>query len=188
LSGEDYPLKPTTEIHHFLNEYKGKSFVEFQQQGEPWWEHAQKRFTRYYFTDFHLPGKHTIERVANFILPSRKRVKNITLVGRSQWMTLHRNHVDYIIKHAALSGEMVRFFQYSWAPDEFFFQSLLFNSPHRADLINDNLRYIVWKAEKASPETLTVIDLPALKQSNKLFARKFDQYRYPEILNELDKS
>lgn len=186
LSGEDYPLKSMTAIHHFLNKNQGRSFVEFQQQGDPWWEQAQTRFKKYYLTDFNFPGKHALERVSNFFLPNRRSLPSFTLVGRSQWMTLSRSHVDYIISQVAASPKLLRFFKYSWASDEFFFQSILFNSPHRTELINNNLRYIEWQDGKASPKTFTPNDLPALIQSDKLFARKLDELAYPELLNKLD--
>jgi len=188
LSGEDYPLQPMSEIHQFFNNHQGKSFAEFQQQGNPWWEQAQTRFKKYYLTDVNLPGKHTIERVMSFFLLTRKPPQRFTLVGRSQWMTLYRDHVNYIIKQITDSPKLNQFFKYSWAPDEFFFQSILFNSPYCNELINNNLRHIVWEEGKASPKTMTPEDFPILMQSDKLFARKFDESRYPGILNELDRS
>ena len=187
LSGEDYLLRPVSDVHHFFASHSGKSFVEFRMQGDPWWESAQSRFTKYYLTDVNLPGNFAIGKLTNFLLPPRKPLHHIALVGRSQWMTLYRNHVRFIIEQAISSRKLIKFFKYSWAPDEFFFQSILYNSPYRGELINDNLRYIVWEEGKASPKTMTLQDIPTLMQSDKLFARKFDESRYPDVLNELDR-
>lgn len=187
LSGEDYLLKSPADIHSFLGNHHGKSFVEYQQRDTLWWQSAQVRFTKYYFTDINLPGIHAIERLVNFFLPKRKPLQNISLVGGSQWMTLYRDHVQYIIEQAIFSRKLIQFFKYSWAPDEFFFQTILFNSPYRNELINNNLRYIAWEEGKASPKTTTPQDIQTVIQSDKLFARKFDESRYPELLNELDR-
>ena len=186
LSGEDYLLRPVGDIHRFLTNHMGKSYIEFRMPGDSWWESAQSRFTKYYLTDVNLPGNFAIGKLTNFLLPTRKPLRHIALVGRSQWMTLYRNHVRFIIEQAISDRKLIRFFKYSWAPDEFFFQSILYNSPYRDELINDNLRHIVWEEGKASPKTMTPQDIPTLMQSGKFFARKFDEARYPEVLDELD--
>jgi len=68
-----------------------------------------------------------------------------------------------------------RFFQFTWGSDEIIFQTILYNSIYREDMVNDNLRYIDWSAGQASPKTFTIEDAPTLLNSGKLFARKFNQ-------------
>ncbi|RQP16427.1 MAG: glycosyl transferase, partial [Parapedobacter sp.] len=76
--------------------------------------------------------------------------------------------------------------KYSWAPDEFFFQTMLYNSPYRENIINDNLRYINWNGGKSSPKILTTEDLTVLKASRKFFARKFNADIDYAVLDHLD--
>lgn len=186
LSGEDYPVKSPLQFHSFLSNHLGKSFMEFQKSGDVWWEEAQIRFRRYYLNDFTLKGQFFLEKVVNKLVRPRKLPKGIAIVGKSQWFTLAVPHLMYILKNERELNYLKRFFMYSWAPDEFFFQTLLLNSPHREEIINNNLRYINWDSGKSSPKILTVEDLPALKTSEKFFARKFNPDVDLSVLDYLD--
>ena len=53
--------------------------------------------------------------------------------------------------------------------------------------MNDNLRYIDWSKGQASPKVLTGDDLERMWASGKLFARKFDPARFPEVIAKLDR-
>lgn len=186
LSGEDYPLRSPCQFHSFLSNHKGKSFMEFQKSGDRWWEEAQIRFNRYYLNDFPLKGQYFLERIMNKLVRPRKLPKGIAVVGKSQWFTLAAPHLEYILDNEEELRYLKRFFKYTWAPDEFFFQTLLHNSPHSGEIINNNLRYINWDSGKSSPKILTVEDLPALKSSGKFFARKFNSDIDLCVLNYLD--
>ncbi len=187
LSGEDYPLKSASEFHSFLSNHRGKSFMEFQKPGDLWWEEAQIRFTRYYLNDFTWKGQYFLEKAVNKLIRSRKLPKDITVVGKSQWFTLAVPHLMYILENEKELHHLKRFFKYSWAPDEFFFQTLLYNSPYREEIINNNLRHINWDGGKSSPKILTSEDLAILKASKKFFARKFDSHVDYAVLDCLDK-
>lgn len=186
LSGEDYPLKSPSQFHSFLSNHLGKSFMEFQKPGDVWWEEAQVRFGRYYLNDLNIKGKFFLENVVNKLLRPRKRPSNVTIVGKSQWFTLAEPHLIYILENEKALHYLKRFFKYSWAPDEFFFQTILYNSPHREEIINNNLRYIDWASGKSSPKIFTARDLRALEASGKFFARKFDGDISHNVLNLLD--
>jgi hypothetical protein len=72
-------------------------------------------------------------------------------------------------------------------PDEIFFQTILMNSPHAENIINDDLRYLDWKDRNSgSPAVLSKTDLSNLLVSQKLFARKFDVKVEPKILDLID--
>ena len=174
LSGEDYPLKSSAEFLTFLTNHWDKSFMEFQKSGDLWWEEAQARFKRYYLNDITWRGKYLLEEVVNQLTRPRKLPENIAIVGKSQWFTLSMSHLRYILENEKEVTYLKRFFRYSWAPDEFFFQTLLYNSPHRESIINNNLRYINWDEGKSSPKILTTVDLPVLEASGDFFARKFN--------------
>lgn len=186
LSGEDYPLKSPSQFHAFLSNHLGKSFMEFRKSGDVWWEEAQIRFRRYYLNDFTLKGQFFLEKVVNKLARPRTLPKGVAIVGKSQWFTLAVHHLMYILKNEKELYFLKRFFKYSWAPDEFFFQTLLHNSPHRDEIINNNLRYINWDNGKSSPKILTVEDLPILKASEKFFARKFNPDIDLSVINYLD--
>jgi hypothetical protein len=71
--------------------------------------------------------------------------------------------------------EFVSFFRRVFIPDERFFQTILVNSELRNRILNDDLRYMRWTADGAGPEVLRVDDFDGLRDTDSLFARKFDQ-------------
>src|SRR3546814_9198202 len=122
--------------------------------------------------NYNCVGKHKLERLINQVTPIRMTPMNMILTGRAQWMTLCADHVRYVLSYIYKNPQVARFFKYTWGPDEFFFQTILFNSPFRSDIINDNLRYIDWTEGAASPKVLTRKDFEELVNSGKLYARK----------------
>ncbi|MEL4486220.1 beta-1,6-N-acetylglucosaminyltransferase, partial [Shewanella algae] len=79
--------------------------------------------------------------------------------------------IDRLDKQPSLQ----RFFKYTWGSDEFVFQTLLYNSEFKKDMVNENYRYIDWSEGKPNPKTLTITDFTLIAESNAFFARKFDQ-------------
>lgn len=65
----------------------------------------------------------------------------------------------------------------SLTPDESFFQTLFMMSPYK-ETRHDYLHYVDWTSQggkvKNSPNTLTMDDYDAMKNSGYLMARKFD--------------
>ncbi|MFC3196185.1 beta-1,6-N-acetylglucosaminyltransferase [Parapedobacter deserti] len=186
ISAADYPLKAAGSIYEILQKHEGNSFMEMHFDDSPWWMEAQQKITKYHFTDYAFPGKYLIEKVVNQITPIRKIPNQMVFTGRSQWMTLSLNHVKYILSFADNNPQVIRFFKHTWGPDEFIFQTILYNSPFREELVNDNLRYIDWSEQRASPKTLTIADYYKLANSGKLFARKFNPDVDSEILDLID--
>jgi len=185
LSGQDYPIKPMPHIHNFLAGNPGKIFMHSLSVTDEWQE-AIPRFTRYHLLNYNFKGKYFIERLANAVLPARKLPEQMKLMGRSQWFTASRTAIVYILDHIKNHPETVRVFKNSWAPDESIFQTILYNSPHKKDMVNDNLLYVDWSAGGASPKVMTMDDAEKLRQSDKLFARKFSVVTDAKILDYID--
>ncbi len=76
--------------------------------------------------------------------------------------------------------------KYTWGADEFLIPTIVMNSPFAEKTLNDNLRYIDWSEGGSNPKVFTVKDFTALKNSDKLIARKFDCLLDCEILNAID--
>lgn len=185
LSGQDYPIKSTSAIHHFFENNLGKAFMHTLSVANEWQE-AIPRLTKYHLCNYHFAGKHTVEKWLNILLPSRKMPNNLVPVGRSQWFTITAEHAQYIVTYLQENKNIKRFFELTWGSDEIVFQTILFNSIYQKDMVNDNLRYIDWSEGKASPKTFTIDDLHTLIDSGKLFARKFNENVDVAILDELD--
>jgi len=185
LSGSDYPLTNPEKIHLFFAENAMQNFMEFQDVKSVWKE-AIPRVTEYHLDNYSFPGKYMVQKWMNRLLPVRKMPAGLTPVGRSQWMSLTFESMRYMLQYLAENPEVSRFFKLTWAPDEMIFQTILYNSRFRESLVNDNLRYIDWSAAEPSPKLLAAADLDNLLKSGKLFARKFDMDKNPEILDLLD--
>lgn len=107
-------------------------------------------------------------------------------MGRSQWFTATRESVAYIVDYVKRERWISKFFKFSWAADEMIFQTILYNSPFRDQMVNNNLLYLDWSAGEPSPKVLTMADAPALIASDRLFARKFNSRDDSEILDYID--
>ncbi len=187
LSESDYPLANASEFHEFLGRHPGKSFMEMLFSGSPWWEEAQQKTNNYHLVDYSFPGKYAIQKILNTVLPKRTLPDGLNFTGRSQWMTLSAKHVQYVLKYEAAHPKAIRFFEHTWGPDEFFFQTILHSSPYRDELIPDSLRYIDWSQGNVSPKMLTSNDFDSLATSGKFFARKFNPSVDAAVLNRIDK-
>lgn len=185
LSGQDYPLRSTEEIHTFFEQNPNKAFMHTLSVATEWQE-AIPRVKKYHLSNYQFSGRHLLEKYMNMILPKRKMPNNLIPVGRSQWFTITSEHVEYIITYLQQNKKVKRFFELTWGSDEIVFQTILFNSPYQKNMINDNLRYIDWSEGNASPKTFTINDLPNLLNSGKLFARKFNPIVDEDVLNALD--
>ena len=75
-------------------------------------------------------------------------------------------------------------FRFVFAPDENVFQMMLLASPLRDTLVNEDLRFMHWETRR--PPTIVLDDVPAMRASRKLFARKFDMVAAPEPMDALD--
>ncbi|WP_438945534.1 beta-1,6-N-acetylglucosaminyltransferase [Sediminibacterium sp.] len=183
LSGQDYPIQPVAKFHDFLKMNPGKAFMQCLDIETEWTE-AISRVRSYHFTHWNIPGKYKIQKILNFFLPRRKLPENLIPVGRSQWFTISLKHVVFIIKRLETNPAFSKFFSYSWAPDEIIFQTLLYNSTFKSDIVNNNLRYIDWSEGLKNPKMLTKEDFTSMMQSGNFFARKFAEN--DEVLSLID--
>lgn len=188
MSGEDYPIKPLSTIHSFLQAHLGHSFLEYDVEGSPWWQANQSRIEEYHFTEFQFPGKYAVQKLINRVMPRRKMPLLPTLYGGNMggWYTLSQECAAYAIQYLDAHPQLRRFARLTWGSDEFLIHSILLNSPFAVTITNNNLRYIDWSGGGSSPKTFTIADLPSIASSSRLFARKFDSNRDELILNKLD--
>ncbi len=185
ISGQDYPLKPNQEIQDFFQANIGKAFMHTLDVATDWKE-AIPRIEHYHLTNYKFTGKYWLERLIRKCLPKRKMPNDLVAVGRSQWFSISLIQMKYIVQYLKSNQKIVRFFTFTWAPDELVFQTILFASIHKQDMVNDNKRYIDWSEGKASPKLLTINDKNALQESGQFFARKFNQDHDSNILDWID--
>jgi hypothetical protein len=186
LSGNDYPIKSTRQIHEFFDHHPGKIFMEYVTTDSDWWQKIKTRVTKYHLTDFHFPGCYYAQTLLNKVLKNRKMPSSLVFVGRSQWLTITPQSAQYVVNYLRDNPHIRRFFRFTWGSDEIAIQTILYNSAFKDQIENNNYRYIDWSEEKASPKTLTMADADTLINSPCLYARKFDLSASPEIFNYLD--
>lgn len=189
LTGQCYPLKSNKEIVDFLDKSKELSYMLHYPVGFNWMKRIDRwyfrLFSRYYFV---FPNKFiplNIRRpLANKFEPYYR--------GSSYWC-LHKKCIEYILdflnedqtKHR---GSFLKFFKGVYIPDEFFFHTILLNSPLKETILNHDLWYIQWPSGDyiPSPRILKQSDFAALMAADQLFARKFDLTQDSQVLDMID--
>ncbi|MBO0932907.1 beta-1,6-N-acetylglucosaminyltransferase [Fibrella aquatilis] len=133
--------------------------------------------------------------------------------GGAQWWALRPESAGYVVDTLAHRPDLVRFFRHTDSPDELVFQTLLQHSPYadranrkaayeawsrntpaadkQADhLLHEesfHLTYMDWSPTRELPAILDERDLDALRYTDCLFARKFDENRSGELLKQFVK-
>jgi hypothetical protein len=195
LSGQDYPIKPLSQIRAHFDRHRGRSFISWSAGDDPssppdrrgnerwYWDGDLSRLqVRQYFIGdrmVHLPNR---------FVPFFPRRRKIPLgwrpyKGLAYW-GLSVEAVTYVQRLVATHPELVGYFRRTFGPDEFFFQMALLNSPLQTSLVNEDLHYLSFEGWR--PLTIRSEELPELTRSSKLFARKFDETVDATVLDRID--
>jgi hypothetical protein len=144
------------------------------------------------------------------ILPGRRIYKNMTPYFGSTKTALTKETVQYIIDFLKNNPGFIQFMKYTETPDETFFQTILLNSDRKTNVYNydkyrewlktrkenelfpgteyASLRYKDWSERgKPKPAILDESYFDILKESDMLFARKFDEKESAGLLDMLDR-
>jgi hypothetical protein len=96
----------------------------------------------------------------------------------AQWFCVPGGVADYILDYLDQHPDYCRLFQDALAPDEFFFTTLIMNSPYAAQVTGAHLTHLNFGKslrDKNHPVVATMDDIPSMEDSGRFFARKFDQ-------------
>jgi hypothetical protein len=170
LSGQCYPLKPVDLIKKEMAESGEAVMVEM------------RSFESLPADDWHLNWHPMLELPPRALkLPGRRRPpRDFALTHKgSQWVVLPRAFCDWVVT-ANLTRRVAAYLRHLLLSDELIMQTLASNGPFR-DRIRPYRRHIVWPG----PKTLTMQDLPAIREGNAWFGRKFDLTTDVTILNAL---
>ncbi|MBC9928782.1 beta-1,6-N-acetylglucosaminyltransferase [Chitinophaga qingshengii] len=182
LSGQDYPLQPIGQIIAFLQQQKGRQFLNVI--SEEALRPMMSKMEHYHFVEYNFPGKYRLGRLLTAILPRRKAPLGLQLYCGSAWWTLSLDCVRFCVTYEQQHPALRKYFKLTWGADEFIFQTILMNNDVYRSRLTDYLHYIDWSAGKEHPKVLGIEDIEVLRQSGKLFARKFD-FNTP-VLDRLD--
>ncbi len=196
ISGQHYPIKSNEYINDFLSSSPYSIFLEYTPipNHKRWHPRGGLyRLDKYFF------GMKGYERFAakavNFMssqtgLMKRNFPSNMQPFGGSQWWTMNRYAVKYILDFVKKNKAYSKFQRFTFAPDELFFHNIILNADDERiqnDISNNNLLYMHWPdVRKGHPEILIRSHLQNIIASDALFARKFDVNEDAVVLDLID--
>jgi hypothetical protein len=185
ISAQDFPIKSAAYIYKYLLDHRGNEFIQTMTVDEEW-KDVGSRIYNYHLINWQMPGRHRLENILNRLLPKRKFPMDHVVVGGANWFTLTNEAASYLLDFLDAHPRLVRYYKFCWGADEFIFSTILYNSDFRKNIRN-NLIYVDWSGPKTGhPRILGAADLEKLKRSDKLFARKMDMDKDPEIFSLLE--
>ena len=183
ISGVDLPLKNQDYIHSFFAQHQGKEFVGLHQR--PMNSHADRALHYWHpFTrSFRGSGcVFAIKRILRYlviqtqVLLGIRRNTTIPFHKGGQWVSITRELIDYLLEQ---EDRAFTIFSRTFGADEYFVPTLIWDTPFMERLFDATdesrgaMRYIGWRANGQLID-FTSQDLPALQQTEYLFARKFN--------------
>jgi len=131
-----------------------------------------------------------VQRKVQKFVPLRKGLpKEIVYCKGSQWWSLHSSMVQYILNFLKNNHWYLECFSNSFCSDEAFFQTLVYNSPLKENIVSNNLRYIDWSPKYPKenlPRILNESDFAAIISSGKFFCRKMDENKSRKLMEMID--
>ena len=185
ISGVDLPLKNQDYIHSFFAQHQGKEFVGLHQR--PMNNHADRALHYWHpFTrSFRGSGcVFAIKRILRYlvvqtqVLLGIRRNTTIPFHKGGQWVSITRELIDYLLEQ---EDRAFTIFSRTFGADEYFVPTLIWDTPFMERLFDATdesrgaMRYIGWRADGQLID-FTPQDLPALQQTEYLFARKFNSH------------
>ncbi|MBS5870855.1 MAG: core-2/I-branching enzyme [Porphyromonas sp.] len=183
ISGVDLPLKNQDYIHSFFAQHQGKEFVGLHQR--PMNSHADRALHYWHpFTrSFRGSGcVFAIKRILRYlviqtqVLLGIRRNTTIPFHKGGQWVSITHELIDYLLEQ---EDRAFTIFSRTFGADEYFVPTLIWDTPFMERLFDATdesrgaMRYIGWRADGQLID-FTPQDLPALQQTEYLFARKFN--------------
>lgn len=184
-SGQDLLIRPGFKT--FLGQNNGKLFMTIRQSGRNnlasmkiyWPKIMRRRYTTAHPLRIYRRLLQSLYRRGLTLFPNRNYwPKEYTFYNGSQWFSLPYEVVSYIIQFIEEQKWYHAYFEHTLCPDEWYFQTLIMNSPYKNEVINNNLLFLKWGesfSEANSPQNLTCKDISALESSEHYFARKFEE-------------
>lgn len=217
LSGSDYPIKSNAYIKNFLQKNYNINFIDINllnhyknldQKG------VNKSLYYHFFPsnetydiisckpvgwkDYNktdLKGLMKVIRRVRFkdykhVFKAKKLPVNYNLYGGSQWWAIPIDTVEFVMTFVKNNPWYIDFYKYSFAADEVFFQTLLFNNKDKLTFksFSNSLTYVKWgrPATSTGPINLTSNNYYIISKAYQLFARKFSNNISENILKMID--
>lgn len=201
LSGADYPIKNTEEIFKGLN-----NDTEFIFVGSKITDGSASKTHASYIKYYHFEDTPLLKKLRLSGRLWRKLYRKIDIYHGSQWFCLSKHAIEYALDFISRNPDYMRYMKYTLCSDEIFFTSIIKSSPYSDQMSfgfgrevsrssfyshrEQGIHYIDWdhpSNNNCSPRVLTMLDKDSLRNTNALFARKFDQNESLHLLDYIDK-
>ncbi len=193
LSGVDLPIKSNNEIIAFFDKNKGKEFVAFVSDEDA--KKCENRINYYYFFQKSFRSKNLFVKIISKcsklfvvlqkIFGFKRKINSLEIRKGSSWFSITDSLVKYVLEN---KDWIKKTFRYTYCADEMFLQTLVFNSDfynkvYKSSGNSSISRHIDWN--RGRPYTFQSCDFDELKESNDLFARKFEYTNSQKIVDEI---
>ena len=195
ITGHDFPIKKASYFVDFFtnNNYEYIDYVTIPRIGGA--DNGNMDRIEYYnfydLWDFKIHQQYEKIKLA---IKLQKRLgfkrtiaaKMPKLYGGSTYWSLSRECVSYVLEFTQKNKFVLNRFKYTLCAEEFYFQTIIMNSGFATKVANENLRHIDWVARNGNnPAVLDETDFEILKETNAVFARKFDYPQSMDLLNKI---
>jgi len=193
ITGQDFPVKS---VEFFLCQLDtGKNYLEYvEMPSNNLPEGGMDRIE--YYHPYELFDRKTLfgEKILDYLFKFQKLVRikrklpydifHKLYIGSTYW-SLTRDSLQYVLDFTKNNENALRRMKYTICSEEIYFQTILLNSEYAEKTENDNLRYIDWNPDRFGyPAFLDITDFNKIRQSNKIFARKFHE-KYSQELKKM---
>lgn len=196
ISGHDFPIKKLAEFKAFFDENRTLEFINYFDVPKQGWANngGMDRIEYYNLNDVFdakVPKQNGLIRRFLAIQKRYSFKRRITskmpkLYGGSTWWSLSRACVEYVINYTNNNKFVLNRFKHTLCSEEFYFQTVIMNSPFANNVKNNSLRFIDWIARNGNnPAILDETDYEKIIKSDAFFARKFEYPLSVGLLNKI---
>lgn len=181
LSGVDFPIKTQDDIHNFFYEHRGNNYIKYDWNSMRSKSHLER--IREYHVFQEKIGRNSGKLAAcwwyaeQMSLRFQKKISINRIRGReseffkgTNWFSITHDMATFVVSR---TDYIKKNFRYSLCADEMFLQTIAYSSPYKESIVDDSLRFIDW--QRGNPYIFRNTDYNLLMESDKLFARKFDE-------------
>lgn len=193
ISGNDIYVKEDCFLDVFANNNSGIYMNYFSLPSTSWegggmnrlmYKHPLDRLNIRNYTDYCIYQRYIKLQIRNNVL---RDLPTFSIYGGSSWWSITHNALKYILENYNWNGWYDRL-EDTFVPDEMYFQTLLLNSPFKENVVNDNLRYILWEEKNGHlPAILDETNIADILSSNAIFARKVQNTISRKLIDYFDK-
>ena len=120
---------------------------------------------------------------------NRRTPNNYKVYKGMVYVSIKREFAEYVLHFLDTPEGKIfsEWIKWCFIPEEFFFQTIIMNSPYKDTVCNNNYRYALWeKKHGTQPGILDMNDYENIIESKAFFARKMDWNISKELIKKLD--